>query len=173
MKNKKVLIPVIVLVFAAVAGGLFMYKNRQSSTTPGTVTNPPGTEKLDLSPATEDDQKQADERKEQLADQEEQNQTPPTNQKVTPVIISASATSVRGFVPGIYESGGTCTATFTKDGKTVTKQSAATKGATTTDCTPISLTKADFPATGEWTVVLSYKSSTAEGSSASQKVTIN
>jgi hypothetical protein len=163
----------VLLLF--ITSALYVLNTRRNSENEGTDTDSSNSEDIDLSPGTVQDQQQVDQHKENLVKREAQD--PPASdsgkKKVTPTIISASATSVKGFVPGIYESGGSCTAIFTKGSEQFSKQSAAVKGATTTDCTPISMTRGDFPSTGEWSLVLTYSSATAEGSSASQKVMVN
>lgn len=162
----------LVVVVGGVGLAAALHNKHSNPKTPTPVVTTPSTEKVDMSPATATDQQQADQHKDDLVKQQQPTQSSPSTGTVTPVIISASQNGVRGFVPGIYESGGTCTATFTQGSQQVVKQSSAVKGATTTDCTPITLARADFPSAGTWTLVLSYSSTASHGSSASQTITV-
>ncbi len=175
-KRKARFLLVLVLLLALAGASGFWYKNRVRDKLANDLTNPPGTEKIDLSPPTEDDKKAVDQHKEELANQQTQPQTPASGQKqVTPVITNVryanNQVEVRSFVPGIYESGGSCQATLTKDGQSVVKQTTSVKGATTTDCPIIIFSRSELSA-GKWTVVLTYSSATAQGSSAQTTVEV-
>jgi hypothetical protein len=89
---------------------------------------------------------------------------------VTPVITSVepgSPATVRGYVSGVVEDGGTCTATFTQTGKApISATSQGFKNASVTNCTPITAQLSS----GKWSVSLSYSSAVAEGTSAAQSL---
>ncbi len=91
---------------------------------------------------------------------------------VNPVITSASQAELRGFVSGIAEDGGTCTATFTKGTVTFTKTSAGFINVANTNCKLITLSSSDFPSKGNWSITLSYSSSKAIGTSPSTNLEI-
>lgn len=77
---------------------------------------------------------------------------------------------VDGFVAGVIESGGTCTATLAKDGVTVVGKGTGRADATTTVC---ALKVADRRLTlGTWQVVLSYRSQTSTGTAKPQQVQV-
>lgn len=66
-----------------------------------------------------------------------------------------------GLVTGVVESGGTCTLTARNGSTTASQSMAATSSPSATNCGRITV-----PVTaGDWTVVLSYSSSTSEGAS--------
>lgn len=78
--------------------------------------------------------------------------------------------SVGGYVPGIVESGGTCTATLTRDDVKIVATGNGTANASATDCGD-GLAFNDSRLTGSgWQLVLSYTSDAYIGSSTSQEV---
>jgi hypothetical protein len=99
-----------------------------------------------------------------------------TNLKTANVGVSHSEVidgnlEVRAFIGNVVESG-TCTATLTRTGsETVTKSSRAFVDASTSQCEPILIPVGEFDETGEWTLVVSYKSSTSAGES--EKITVS
>lgn len=177
-KNKKLI--VIGLVVLIVVAGLTAnwYRNRNASQT-GDVIDAPGTEKIDLSPPTEADKQAVDENKERIARQEDAaGQTPTSGIAVTPTIVDASyyasdqVFELSAFVSGVFESTGVCKVTLTKGSTVITRESAGFQNSSYTSCTPISIPRANFPSSGEWSVVVSYTSPTAQGSSQSKTVMI-
>lgn len=130
-------------------------------------TAPAGT--VDYGPPSEADQQVAEDHKEDLINPET---PPPINsgekRQVTPLITYADQTEVNAFVPGIYESGGTCTLTLSKGDIKTTKEAQAIKDATTTRCPNFILTSSDFSSTGSWSATVSYGSPTAQGTSSAQ-----
>lgn len=90
--------------------------------------------------------------------------TTPSGQKksVKPVITDVSDNAIRAYVSSVFEEGGTCTATFTKDGTTLTKTSAGFKNVSYTQCTPIEYENG-FLSSGKWSVTVKYNSTSAEG----------
>lgn len=92
---------------------------------------------------------------------------------VTPIITSADQTTVRAYISGISEDGGTCTATFTQGTVSFPKQSSGFRDVNSTICEPIRLDRSDFNNGGEWSVVIAYKSSLVEGKSQEVKIKVN
>ncbi len=79
---------------------------------------------------------------------------------------------VRAFVSGVVEGTGTCTATLSKTGsQTVSKSGSAFVNASTSQCRPILIPLSEFDQTGDWILVVSYKSSTSTGES--EQITVN
>jgi len=162
-KSKNLLITaLIVLLIIGVA--LFAYVRRQNNSTSLTdsTTTPPSD--INLSPPTEEEKMAAEQRKDELVQP-----TPPDNgsqpsgkKQVAVVITQATADSINAYVSGVLEDNGTCTATLTKGGQTITRTSAGFSDVNTTNCTPI---KPEFPSSGKWSVTVSYSSSTSEGES--------
>lgn len=139
--------------------------NEQPTVQPGEVN---------YDPPTEQEQEAANEQKEAITKEQEQpsnpapTQTSPnpqtgTKKAVKPVIIRTGGGEVAGFIPGIVENGGTCTATFTSGSNTVTRTSQGFANASTTNCTPISYAGSGVQA--GWSVTLTYSSNTSEGTS--------
>ncbi len=127
------------------------------------ASDPQSGEYINLNPPTEQEKKDAEENKKTLAE-EPSPPAPPTSdgkKQVTPEIVSADRGEVRAYVPGIFEDGGTCTATATKGSQTETATSTGFGNVSYTQCEPL---KWSLPI-GEWSVVVSYSSSTAKGSS--------
>lgn len=160
----KTSIVVALVVVLLAAGGAFAYYHFSD-----TSVAPQNSSGIDLSPATEPEKQDSNERKEETAQQEDTPPPAPGATSVTPIIVDASQYSdqieVRSYVPAIYEDGGTCTVTFSKGSLTFTKQSAANKGATTTSCANVNVTRSEFAEAGQWTAVVSYSSPTALGNS--------
>ena len=175
--QKTILITFVILVTAAAGGTWFLLKNRNDSNNTSTKSSADSKESINYSPGTDQDQKDADQRKQEIADQQNQNPEPTTGKKsVTPVIVDASQygneVEVRAYVPGIIEDGGTCTVTFTKGSLSVTKQSTGEKDATTTRCTNITIPRSEFKDYGKWNVSLSYSSSTTQGTASARTIEV-
>lgn len=103
----------------------------------------------------------------------------PTNTKkqVQPVLSYAGyvdATNqqveVDAFVPSLVEEGGTCTLIATKDSQKVTVQTTGHTNVSQTRCDNFVIERSRFPTGGTWSVVVSYDSATAQGSSAAQNM---
>ena len=128
---------------------------------------------VNYNPPTEQEQEAANEQKEAITKEQGQpsnpvpqpSPNPQTGSKkaVKPYISRTGGGEVAGFIPGIVENGGTCTATFTNGSNTVTKTSQGFANASTTNCTPISYTGSGVQA--GWSVTLTYSSNTSEGTS--------
>ena len=82
---------------------------------------------------------------------------------------TVSAVLVGGYVAGVLEDGGTCTATLTQGARSVTGTSQGSADARTTACPEIQVPGSSL-GSGTWTVVLSYDSS--RGSGEAQPVTV-
>lgn len=169
----------LVMVAAVVlllAGGAWAWHAHHSKKDQGpaipTNGNPktPTKNYVNLSPPTSQDQQNNQANKQALVDSGSGGT--PTNadgkKAVTVIVTSATSTSINGYVSGVFENGGTCTATLTNSttGQTKTLTSSGFENASYTSCTPM---HPSLSGSG-WSVVLSYSSSSAEGSSASEKV---
>jgi hypothetical protein len=140
----------------------------------------PSTEQvMNLDPPTETDRQEAEQNKERLSQTKETQeadipsgdtpQTPSNKKNIKPTITEATRTSIRGYITGIFEEGGTCTATFVKDSQTLTKSSTGFQNASYTQCEPMDL-PGGFLETGKWSVTLSYSSGLSEGESDKQYI---
>jgi len=178
--TKKSLIIGAVLALVIAGGGVFAYQQTRPDNPRKVSENPESTaqneDEINLDPATDEEKKETDQHKDELVKQNEQPQPGGGNKSVTPSIVDASQygqqVEVRALVSGVYEEGGTCKATFTKSGQTVSKQSAGFKDATTTTCTPMTIPRAEFPSAGDWSVTVTYTSGSSTGTSASKTVRI-
>ncbi len=168
--SKKILIVlVIVLTLTGIVGYFFFFKNDNNlNKSPDSNINygPPTKEEA----AAGDEQKTTNEAREKAV----QNNKPATTANI--VLVDANqyfeTVEVRGYISNIYENGGTCTATFTQDEKTIKQSTSAQKDATTTQCGAIDIPRSKFPSGGQWIVVLNYSSDKASGSSSPQNITI-
>lgn len=158
----------IVLLGGGVAGWNVIDNRRETS------PSPQSEDFINFNPPTEEEKKQADINKEELSNSSTISPPPTANNKkpVTPVITSASTEQINAFVPGIFEEGGTCKATLTQGSKTIIKTSAGFQDATHTTCSPFSISRSDFSSSGNWLLVVSYSSDTAEGQSETKTVKV-
>lgn len=125
---------------------------------------------------TEQEKKETEQHKENLPDA---NSSPSSNasgnseqkKTVKPTITDTSNNSIKSYVSGIFEDGGTCTATFTQAGRTLTKSSTGFENVSYTQCAPIDF-EAGFLSTGKWSVTVKYSSAIAEGVSDARSIDI-
>ena len=176
-KRLRTIIPALVVVFAC-GVALTLYKTRHDN---NAVTPSSDGESINYAPPTDQEKNQGNVQKEHTArDEARQNDTDTStakSQKVVSVVITDASQyddiiEVRAFVPNYYQDG-TCTITFTKDGKTISKNSPAYKDISSTICTNPKILRAEFSLAGEWKVTVSYESkdSSAHGSK-SQSIVI-
>lgn len=162
--NKKVFLALLVIILLAV-GLVFYFNNREKHAGPS-VESPNLGETINFNPPSEQDKQEVDQHKQDIVSQEQQ--TPKTSNSVKPIIIDAGfydgQVEVRSFISGTYEAGGTCSVKLTKAGQSIVKDSKSVKGATTTDCPPTIIPSSEL-SSGTWAVVVSYSSTTTQGSS--------
>lgn len=172
-KKRAVLLLALLILLTALAFAGYKYMNRNSA-----PTKPATEEAINYTPATEEEKAEADKRKEELANQQNQTPTPPGNQKtVTPIITDAGQyedkVEVRAYIPGVLENGGKCTHTFKQGSAQVTRTVDAQAGPQTTQCEPIGIPVSEFPSRGTWVLTISYSSSSSTGTSEPQNVEVN
>jgi hypothetical protein len=156
---------------AVVGGGIYVNSHGNDKTaTRGPMatksSQPTADQKsqINYDPPTDEEKAQANAKSSaiQQANNDKNSQPSGNKRSVTPVITSIEGGTVRGYVSGVVEDGGTCTATFTQAGKaTVTATSQGIGNASTTNCTPITAQLSS----GKWQVSLSYSSATSQGTS--------
>jgi cytoskeletal protein RodZ len=173
-KNKTKLIAVVGISALLVTGAAFgAYKKFGNNALPTDTITDESESKIDLNPPTDEEKQQAEDNKKRLED--EANDKPQGNLKqIKPVITSAgqfdsaqygSAVEIRTLVTGVYETGGTCTATLTLGSQKLERKVEALQDATTTRCDVFIIPRAEIPAAGSWDLVVNYTSPTSSGSS--------
>lgn len=174
-KSKKFIIAALLAFIILSISGYLIWQQRNRPDSSAQLSDG-GTIKYE--PATGEEKKQTEQHKDNLvknrekAESEAQNLPANGKRTVTPVItlaqLSGSEVTIQAYVPGIYEEGGSCTATLKNGTQTVVKQSSAFANATTTDCQHMVIPRGEFPSTGTWNVTVTYSSSKAEGVSNQQ-----
>lgn len=160
----------VLIVGGLVGGGLYL-RNRPVKKD----VDSPRVPTINYAPATPEEKQQVNDTKDKIvADQKNAANTPKTsdNKKIVAPIITNTSGLISAYVTGVFEEGGTCTATFVKDGETRSKTSAGFQNASYTQCAPIDL-ESGFLSKGTWSVVVSYASPTAEGASVSKNFEVN
>ena len=179
-KNKKlssnrrkaiVILVTVVAIGGAITSTVLLRKHR-SNTSKKSTTNTTVQETINYAPATTQEKKDAEAHKDSLVEDAQNNSSQPSSGKtVQPVITNADSRTISAYVPGVFEDGGTCTASFKNGGQSLAKNSSGFKNVSNTQCAPIDLDPG-FLSSGTWTVTVSYSSATASGSSTSQTVRI-
>lgn len=173
----------LAVVIGLIIGGLaywqFVYKDNQANNnTETSEQTEEDSDGINYSPPTQEEQQSSDDIKDK--DTPVSNPSNPStssggnssNKKsVTPTITSANLGGVSGYVTGVFEEGGTCTATFKKGSTTKTRTSTGFQNASYTQCAPIDI-PSGFLSSGTWTLTLKYSSDTAAGTSAAQELKI-
>lgn len=177
-RRKRLLIITAIVLLLAVGGGVAYKLTASRQATDNKLPESSPSDTINTQPPTEEEKQEAEQNKDRIVD--EANRPPaPTNAEgkktVAPVIVDAgqygSTIEVRAYEPGITESDGQCSYTFTRNGQTVSRQLPAIADATTTRCTNLKLERSAFPVAGEWQLSVTYNSAKTTGSSTS-KVTV-
>lgn len=136
--------------------------------------NSTGGSNINFGPPTQEEQEAGDDRKQEIVDEE--SRPTGTQKNANIIIVDASQygdeIEIRSFINNVLEDG-TCTITLRKDNDSITRQVPAHKDVSTTICSNVIIKRSDFPSSGLWNVSVSYKSSSASGTSETQTVTIN
>ena len=166
IRNKKntrnrALVATLILLVSCLLAALGYWIYHRSHTTRDTNT-------VDYSVRSKEDQKQADDKKEEIIKNEKERT--PVSQDINIVInrflqIPSSAVQLRSTVNGTQ--GGECSATFTSNDLKFTKTFPSEYTGTYWACN-IDLASSEFPSSGSWTVSLTITS--PEGSSAKPAV---
>ena len=162
----------VLVVFGASLGTVwFVRRGANPSTSTVPQPSPYADEPVNLEPPTEQDLQAVDQQKQDIVKDGQATTPPPsTGNTVTPVVTGGyynPNVEVSGRIPGIFEEGGTCTFTLSKGPHTVQRETSGFKDYRDTLCTPIAVPRSEFPEAGDWTVNVSYISTTSSGSSSS------
>ena len=181
LKNtKNIKYIVIIIILAVLAGGIyyFIHSNQKGNLTESDANNDSSSQasKVNYDPPTEQDKQEAEDNKQKIVDKSEQTTTP-AGTNVTPVITYAGLydgqIEVGGYIPNIFEEGGICSATLTREGSSsVNKSVNAVRGANSVDCPQITISSSDIPTKGAWSVTLSYKSNGYTGVSSARSIEV-
>lgn len=159
-----------------VIGGFLFYKKKSTKSTVGTGDRT-NVNNINFDPPTDEEKQQAEDHKAELEKKlgsENTNSAPntdPASVTLTYIRYTGQGVEGAGFV-NVFEEGGTCTLTLTKGSSKVTAVSQGFTDVNKTTCPPVTIARSQIPQAGEWTVILSYKSETKNGSSAEQKVSV-
>jgi len=167
-RNLKLLSVIGIVALLVIGSALYITLNNRNDSQDNAQQTTSNSSKVNLDPPTEQELTETDQHKDDLANQ---NPTPPTpipgtKKSVQPIISYADKTTVNAYVPGIFEDGGVCTATFTQGSQTVSKTSEGFQNASYTQCAPFNSNLGS----GEWSVTVKYSSTNAEGSSTASNI---
>ena len=168
LKNKKIFFMSSLVLVGALSSTLFLVvKQRSQSTVPTQTIKQPGGD-ITVSPPTKQEQAESNAAKDQIVKDKAANSARdnnPSASNVIPVITFVDQNGINAYVSGVYETGGTCTATLSQGSAEFKKSVSSFKDATTTSCSPIDFSATDFTSKGTWTARVAYSSSTSNGSS--------
>lgn len=125
---------------------------------------------VNYAPPTEEEKQSANDQKDKNVEREDIDKAPtsPTGKTINLIVSDANqygdVVEVRAYSRDVFENGGTCTVTFTKDGSNVTAQSQAFADASTTQCGALDTPRSKFDKSGTWSYELVYSSPTSKGS---------
>lgn len=171
---KKWLLLSLLAVLIATGVWAFMRPDQNKSTQTPQATNLDTTKSgasVNLSPPTNQEKQEADARKSEISSQPSTATSSSGKKQVTPVITYADKNGANAYVPGVFEEGGTCTATFTKDANNIVATSTGFQNSNYTSCAPMKL-PGPLNISGIWSVVVSYSSSTSQGKSSAYTVQV-
>jgi len=164
MKNSKKLL--ITTAIISIAGCVFFYIKLNDSKK---TINPSGnsvSKNINLAPASPADKMQSETSKENIEKTNNSNKqsAATTIKNVMPVISYYDASTVRGFISGVFENDGICTITLTQGTSILTERTKGFENSNFTQCSPFDISQKNLNK-GVWTITLSYKSITSEGTS--------
>ena len=168
-QTKKLLI--IGLVLILLAGSIALYfKHRSDDQKRSQQAVNQTEETVNLAPATDEEKQASEDNKKNLPDNTETPDTTPGVKQATVTITSLDTNPVRARVDGVVEDTDSgCTATFSKGSEVFSVSSASVANVSHTLC---AVRPDRTLASGSWQVVVSYKSNSAEGTSAPQTITV-
>ncbi len=185
LNSRKSVIYLIIMVLVLLGGSAVAYNKYYRNPDSGSDQNNGDNANINFSPPTNEEKKETEEHKEEIANPPAPvpNPTPgpsPQLKAVTPIITSWGTNSnnngyiVSAFIPGIVENGGTCTLKATLGANTpITKTTSAENDASSTTCSNFLLSRSDFLAAGNWSVKVSYSSSTSSGTSSAVELKVD
>lgn len=177
-KNIKVIVLITVVIVVFVASVFLIWKKDKDSVPADNWQNG-----VNYRPPTDEEKAAGDEKKKEIVEEQEQQdgqstqtQQNSTAKKSVDVAITdanqyGGVVEVRSFVPS-YSQDGTCTLQFTQGSRTFTRTTPGYKDVSSTVCPAVEVKASDFPASGEWQVVVSFESANAKGQSEARTFTV-
>ena len=160
---------IISLLFVALISGIgafayvnYINKDAKTETPIGGVN---------YDPPTKAEKQETEEFKKKQQEESSIDNTSPKNVSSNVVITYISSSEARGYVTGVVEDGGTCTATLTKGSQKVATSSTAIADVNKSTCGLLTLNSSQL-SQGDWQVVLSYKSASIDASSPPQTLKV-
>lgn len=175
--GKKIFLIVLIATLLVAVGGYFAYAAVSQQVWPFTSSSNTQTtdDDTNYAPPTEQEIRDSQDGKKNSGEQE--NQTPPANVSVGISFAGyddgEGVIDIRAFTTDVIEGDGTCRATLTLNGQEVTRESKAFVDSSSSQCEPIQISLADFPAGGTWKLVVDYQSGSHSGSSSTVEVEVN
>jgi hypothetical protein len=177
--TKKAITIAVIAVLIVGAGGYYAWRKQADKKKAPQTTS--GLNLVNYGPPTEQEKQDAAAHKDDVVDQmnreKQPTPAPDTKKQVKPIITSISTSNnevtITAYTSGIFEEGGTCTLSATKDATVRTFVSPAFANATTTDCKPFRISPSEFPGGGDWSFKISYTSPTAAGTSDAKLYKVN
>jgi hypothetical protein len=166
-------IAILVVLALLAAGGLYFTRSKNA-----TNKKPVESPTINYNPPTKEEQAAGNAQKDNTEKSDKPAPVPVVNNKksVQPTISYAkqngSSIEIDAFVNGVAEDGGSCTLTAKLGTSTVTKQANGILNASNTSCPAFTIARSEFSTAGSWSVTVTYKSSTAEGTSAATNLEI-
>lgn len=166
----------IVLVLGVSAIAYAAYSDDNNNNLPADNNSPENTSEssINYDPPTDQEVNETEKHKQDLSSDKVDTTSPSSGAKnVMPFITSATQTQIRGYISGVFEEGGTCTAVFTKGNTSFQLTAEAFANVNHTTCAPIEVSPGLFSSSGQWSVVLSYSSNTSSGKSEIKLINVN
>lgn len=159
---------------------IILFRHKRTGTELPTSGKPEGRAIVNLNGPTVEEQKSGDTAKDKVIEDEKtrnQPSTPTSNGKtsVTPTVTYADQygqqVEVGAFVSNVFEDGGICKLVMSKGTLTQATQVTAIKGATSVNCPVMTISNSKLE-TGTWQAIVTYASSSSEGSSTPRSVEV-
>jgi hypothetical protein len=158
--KKNILLGTFILI--VLIGGFYFISNRHSKNVNLHPVTADG-KRVNLSPPTLEEKKASTDNKDAIVQKNNQIKAEGDSTAYSQgnlVITDVNSTVAKAYVAGVFEDGGTCTATATQGGQATTASSAGFKNVSYTQCAPL-----NWPsklASGAWVVTVTYKSATSQ-----------
>jgi hypothetical protein len=166
-KKSKRIAALVLVALLVIGSGTYLVLKNHSKNTKNTPITAQSEGKVNLSPPTQSDINDVNRHKEEIVQQDEaiKNNTQTGKIKTVPLIITSSDAETRNrvtaYVTGVFEDGGTCNATATNGPQSISATSTGFENVSYTQCAPLEWSQT--LSSGNWSISVSYKSSTAEG----------